>query len=51
MATLPEVDGHRIGVSLSIDEASAADIINSAIVALKAKMTEGGHTVEDAQAE
>ena len=49
VATLPEIDGHRIGVNLSIDEASAADIINSAIAALKAKMAEGGHTVEDAQ--
>ena len=48
-ATLPEIDGHRIGVNLSIDAASAADIINSAIAALKAKMAEGGHTVEDAQ--
>lgn len=49
MATLPEIDGHRIAVNLPIDEAGATTIIDSAIESLKVKMAEGGHTVEDAQ--
>ena len=49
VATLPEIDGHRIAVNLSIDEAGATTIIDSAIESLKAKMAEGGHTVEDVQ--
>ena len=49
VATLPEIDGHRIGVNLPMDGDAITSLIDSAVDALKAKMGEGGHTVEDAQ--
>ena len=48
-ATLPEIDGHRIGVNLPIDGDGVTSLIDDAVNAIKAKMSEGGHTVEDAQ--
>ena len=49
VATLPEIDGHRIGVNLPMGGDAITSLIDSAVDALKAKMSEGGHTVEDAQ--
>ena len=49
IATLPEIDGTRFGVNLPLDGDGVIALINDAIEALKAKMAEGGHTVEDAQ--
>ena len=50
IATLPEVDNTRFGVNLPLEGDGVTSLIDSAIEALKAKMSEGGHTVEDAQA-
>ena len=50
IATLPEIDGTRFGVNLPLEGDGVTSLIDSAIEALKAKMSEGGHTVEDAQA-
>ena len=50
IATLPEIDGTRFGVNLPLEGDGVTSLINSAIDALKAKMAEGGHTVEDATA-
>tara|TARA_R100000458_G_C8177913_1_gene176030 strand:+ start:499 stop:753 length:255 start_codon:yes stop_codon:yes gene_type:complete len=49
IATLPEIDGTRFGVNLPLEGDGVTSLINSAVDALKAKMAEGGHTVEDAQ--
>ena len=48
IATLPEIDGTRFGVNLPIEGDGVSDLMNQARVALKEKMQEGGHTVEDA---
>ena len=48
IATLPEVDNTRFGVNLPLEGDGVTSLIDSAIDALKAKMAEGGHTVEDA---
>jgi len=48
IATLPEVDNARIGVSLPMGGDGVTELIDNAISALKDKMAEGGHTVEDA---
>tara|TARA_R100000657_G_C4569602_1_gene35730 strand:+ start:290 stop:535 length:246 start_codon:yes stop_codon:yes gene_type:complete len=50
IATLPEVDNTRFGVNLPLEGEGVTSLIDSAIEALKAKMSEGGHTVEDATA-
>ena len=50
IATLPEVENTRFGVNLPLEGNGVTSLIDSAIEALKAKMSEGGHTVEDAQA-
>ena len=50
IATLPEVDNTRFGVNLPLEGDGVTSLIDSAIDALKSKMAEGGHTVEDAQA-
>jgi len=50
IATLPEVDNTRFGVNLPLEGDGVTSLIDSAIDALKSKMSEGGHTVEDAQA-
>jgi len=50
IATLPEVDNARVGVSLPLEGDGVTALINDAVDALKVKMSEGGHTVEDAQA-
>ena len=48
IATLPEVENTRFGVSLPMSGDGVTELIDNAIVALKDKMAEGGHTVEDA---
>ena len=48
IATLPEIDGTRFGVNLPIEGDGVSNLMNQALVALKEKMSEGGHTVEDA---
>ena len=48
IATLPEVDNTRFGVNLPLEGDGVTSLIDSAIEALKAKMSEGGHTVEEA---
>ena len=48
IATLPEVDNARTGVSLPMGGDGVTELIDNAISALKDKMAEGGHTVEDA---
>ena len=50
IATLPEVDNTRFGVNLPLEGDGVTSLIDSAIDALKSKMAEGGHTVEDATA-
>jgi len=50
IATLPEVDNTRFGVNLPLEGDGVTSLIDSAIDALKAKMSEGGHTVEEATA-
>ena len=50
IATLPEVDNTRFGINLPLEGDGVTSLMNSAIDALKVKMSEGGHTVEDAQA-
>ena len=49
IATLPEIDGTRFGVSLPMEGDAVTSLIDSAIAALKEQMSTGGHTVEDAQ--
>ena len=49
IATLPEVDNTRFGVNLPLEGEGVISLIDSAVDALKVKMSEGGHTVEDAQ--
>ena len=49
IATLPEIDGTRFGVSLPVGGEAVASLMESTLVALKEKMQEGGHTVENAQ--
>ena len=49
VATLPEINGARLGVNLPMEGDAITSILNDAADALKAKMSEGGHTVEDAQ--
>ena len=48
IATLPEVDNTRFGVNLPLEGDGVTSLMNSAVDALKVKMAEGGHTVEDA---
>ena len=48
IATLPEVDNARIGVSLPMSGTGVTELIDNAIAALKDNMATGGHTVEDA---
>ena len=50
IAPLPEVENTRFGVNLPLEGEGVTSLIDSAIDALKSKMSEGGHTVEDAQA-
>jgi hypothetical protein len=49
IATLPEVDNTRFGVSLPMEGDGVTELIDNAIAALKDQMSTGGHTVEDAQ--
>lgn len=49
IATLPEVDNTRFGVSLPMEGDAVTSLIDNAIAALKEQMSTGGHTVEDAQ--
>ena len=49
IATLPEIDGTRFGVKLPLEGDGVTSLIDSAVDALKVKMSEGGHTVEEAQ--
>ena len=49
IATLPEIDGTRFGVNLPLEGDGVTSLIDSAVDALKVKMSEGGHTVEEAQ--
>ena len=48
IATLPEIEGTRLGVNLPIEGDAVTSLMENAITALKEKMSEGGHTVEDA---
>ena len=48
VATLPEINGTRFAVNLPIEGEGVASLMSSAVAALKEKMAEGGHTVEDA---
>ena len=48
IATLPEIENTRFGVNLPIEGDGVSDLMSQALVALKEKMQEGGHTVEDA---
>ena len=48
IATLPEVENTRFGVSLPMSGDGVTELIDNAIAALKDKMATGGHTVEDA---
>ena len=48
IATLPEIDGTRFGVSLPMEGDAVTELIDNAIAALKEQMSTGGHTVEDA---
>ena len=48
IATLPEIEGTRFGVSLPMSGDGVTELIDNAIAALKDKMAEGGLTVEDA---
>ena len=49
ISTLPEIDGTRFGVNLPLEGDGVTSLIDSAVDALKVKMSEGGHTVEEAQ--
>tara|TARA_R100000234_G_scaffold62535_2_gene37936 strand:+ start:733 stop:987 length:255 start_codon:yes stop_codon:yes gene_type:complete len=49
IATLPEINGTRFGVNLPLEGDGVTALINDAVEALKVKMSEGGHTVEEAQ--
>ena len=51
IATLPEIEGTRLGVNLPIEGEGVTNLMASAVAALKENMEEGGHTVEDAVAE
>ena len=48
IATLPEVENTRFGVSLPMSGDGVTELIDNAIAALKDQMSTGGHTVEDA---
>ena len=48
IATLPEVENTRFGVSLPMSGDGVTELIDNAISALKDNMATGGHTVEDA---
>jgi len=48
IATLPEIEGTRFGVSLPMSGDGVNELIDNAIAALKDQMATGGHTVEDA---
>ena len=48
IATLPEVENTRFGVSLPMSGDGVTELIDNAIAALKDQMATGGHTVEDA---
>ena len=48
IATLPEIEGTRFGVSLPMGGDGVNELIDNAIAALKDQMATGGHTVEDA---
>ena len=48
IATLPEIEGTRFGVSLPMSGDGVTELIDNAIAALKDNMATGGHTVEDA---
>ncbi len=48
IATLPEIEGTRFGVSLPMSGDGVTELIDNAIAALKDQMSTGGHTVEDA---
>tara|TARA_R100000234_G_scaffold65987_1_gene40326 strand:- start:262 stop:507 length:246 start_codon:yes stop_codon:yes gene_type:complete len=50
IARLPEIDNTQFGVNLPLEGDGVAALINNAVEALKIKMAEGGHTVEDATA-
>ena len=50
IARLPEIDNTQFGVNLPLEGDGVTALINSAVDALKVKMSEGGHTVEDATA-
>jgi len=47
IARLPEIDNTQFGVNLPLEGDGVTALINSAVEALKVKMSEGGHTVED----
>lgn len=49
IATLPEIDGTRFGVNLPLEGDGVTALINDAVEALKVKMSDGGHTVTDAE--
>tara|TARA_R100000234_G_scaffold2434_1_gene2085 strand:- start:618 stop:872 length:255 start_codon:yes stop_codon:yes gene_type:complete len=49
IATLPEINGTRFGVNLPLEGDGVTSLIDSAVDALKVKMSEGGHMVEEAQ--
>jgi len=49
IARLPEIDNTQFGVNLPLEGDGVTALINSAVEALKVKMSEGGHTVEEAQ--
>ena len=49
IATLPEIDGTRFGVKLPLEGDGVTSLIDSAVDALKGKMSAGGHTGEEAQ--
>jgi len=48
IATLPEIEGTRFGVSLPMSGDGVNELIDNAIAALKDQMSTGGHVVEDA---
>ena len=48
IATLPEVDNTRFGINLPREGAGVTALMTRAIDALKVKMSEGGHIVEEA---
>tara|TARA_Y100001938_G_C8061056_1_gene417275 strand:+ start:1205 stop:1459 length:255 start_codon:yes stop_codon:yes gene_type:complete len=49
IARLPEINNTRFGVNLEMEGDGVTSLIDNAVDALKVKMSEGGHTVEEAQ--